>query len=99
MCGSSTSSSDPLDLPIAFRFVPNARWVSGRQLPSTCLALQSPPLHCAANSVVTDLVVPIEGAAVGEADQVLVVLSKGHLHLYHSDSGIKVSGLCCLLGN
>jgi hypothetical protein len=75
------------------RFVPNARWVSGRHLPSTCLTLQSPPLHCAAHSTVCDLVLPLERCGeTGDVDgsQVLVMLHKGHLHLYHSVSGIKV---------
>jgi hypothetical protein len=73
--------------------VPNARWVSGRHLPSSCLTLQSPPLHCAAQSTVGDLVLPLERSGdTGdvEGSQVLVMLHKGHLHLYHSVSGIKV---------
>lgn len=56
------------------------------------MTLQSAPLHCPAGSnsgSVAEMVVPTEGAVVGDS-QVLVMLCKGHLHLYHSVSGIKV---------
>ena len=70
-------------------FVPNSRWVSGRHLPSSCMTLQSAPLHCPVGITVQDLVTPREGAKQGDS-QVLVMLCKGHLHMYHSISGIKV---------
>ena len=78
------------------RFVPNARWVSGRHLPSTCLALQSPPLLCAPGTTVTDIMIPSGGTggtagARGAAGEVAIMLSKGQLHLYHLVSGIKVN--------
>lgn len=83
------------------RFVPNARWVSGRHLPSACLTLQSPPLHCPAGATLRDLIMPstttaspATAAATGSADavgkDVVVALSKGQIQLYHSKSGIKV---------
>ena len=70
------------------RFVPNVRWLSGRHLPSACLTLQSAPLHCPAGSTVTDLTRPCHSHS--KRGELLAVLVKGQVHLYHGGSGIKV---------
>ena len=78
-----------LSLLLYCRIVPNARWVQGRHLPSTCLALQSPPLHCPAGVAVKSLLTSC-GATPAQDGQVLLALYKGQLHMLHSASGIRV---------
>lgn len=83
------------------RFVPNARWVSGRHLPSACLTLQSPPLHCPAGTTLRDMIIPSPSASGGATSaeavgkDVVVALTKGHVQLFHSKSGIKVRPRHC----
>ncbi|KAJ1437761.1 hypothetical protein B484DRAFT_416415, partial [Ochromonadaceae sp. CCMP2298] len=82
-------------------FVPNARWVSGRHLPSECLTLQSPPLSHPAQGLILPMPMPMPGsgstAQVRGAQtqtqaqtQVAALLCRGQLHLYHLGSGIKL---------
>jgi len=68
--------------------VPNVRWLSGRHLPSSCLTLQSPPLHCPSGATVRGLV--MASTAASKRGEVLGALVKGQVQLYHGGSGIKV---------
>ena len=55
-------------------------------MPSECLSLQAPPMHSA--SAPSRMLLP---ATAEQRRELLIALNKGHLHMYHLFSGIKVA--------